>query len=135
MGWVFIQWHMVIICIWCALFVTSQFDVIYLCFQSNVLAKVFDKICIFLCIHSPYFICHCAEYKLLAIQVRISEKIYSTLRHSSSLLQKYQVAARVKTGGKTLSSMRQSNFQPQNETALMSCQIRAVEHRRSGWTV
>ena len=24
----FIQWHMVDICIWCALFVTSQFDVI-----------------------------------------------------------------------------------------------------------
>jgi len=23
----FIQWHMVVICIWCALFVTSQFDV------------------------------------------------------------------------------------------------------------
>jgi len=26
-GW-FIQWHRVVICIWCALFVTSQFDVI-----------------------------------------------------------------------------------------------------------
>jgi len=24
----FIQWHTVVICIWCALFVTSQFDVI-----------------------------------------------------------------------------------------------------------
>jgi len=24
----FIQWHMVVICIWCALFVTSQFNVI-----------------------------------------------------------------------------------------------------------
>jgi len=23
----FIQWHRVVICIWCALFVTSQFDV------------------------------------------------------------------------------------------------------------
>jgi len=29
----FIQWHMVVICIWCALFVTS-----YLCFKTNVLA-------------------------------------------------------------------------------------------------
>jgi len=46
----------------------------YSCFQSNVLAKVFDIICIFLYIHSPYFMCHCPEYKLLAIQVRISEK-------------------------------------------------------------
>jgi len=26
----FIQWHSVVICIWCALFVTSQFDVIVL---------------------------------------------------------------------------------------------------------
>jgi len=26
----FNQWHMVIICIWCALFVTSQYDVIFL---------------------------------------------------------------------------------------------------------
>jgi len=28
MGWVLVQGHMVVICIWCALFVTSQFDVI-----------------------------------------------------------------------------------------------------------
>jgi len=26
----FIQWHLVDICIWCALFVTSQFDVIFM---------------------------------------------------------------------------------------------------------
>jgi len=26
----FIQWHMVVICIWCALLVTSQFDVIFM---------------------------------------------------------------------------------------------------------
>jgi len=26
----FIQWHMVVICIWYALFVTSQFDVIFM---------------------------------------------------------------------------------------------------------
>jgi len=26
----FTQWHMVVICIWCALFVTSQFDVIFM---------------------------------------------------------------------------------------------------------
>jgi len=28
-GW-FTQWHMVVICIWCAQFVTSQFDVIFM---------------------------------------------------------------------------------------------------------
>ena len=26
----FIQWHIVVICIWCALFLTSQFDVIFM---------------------------------------------------------------------------------------------------------
>jgi len=26
----FIQWHMLVICIWCALFVTSQVDVIFM---------------------------------------------------------------------------------------------------------
>jgi len=30
MGGGFIQWHMVVICIWCALFVTSQFHVIFM---------------------------------------------------------------------------------------------------------
>ena len=29
-GGVFIQWHMFVICIWCALFVTSQFDDIFM---------------------------------------------------------------------------------------------------------
>ena len=32
---VFIQWHMAVICIWCALFVTSQFDVLFM-FSSEV---------------------------------------------------------------------------------------------------
>jgi len=31
----FILWQMVVICIWCALFVTSQFDVIFM-FSSEV---------------------------------------------------------------------------------------------------
>jgi len=26
----FIRWHMVVICIWCALFVTSKYDVIFM---------------------------------------------------------------------------------------------------------
>jgi len=30
LSWGFIQWLMVVICIWCALFVTSQFDVIFM---------------------------------------------------------------------------------------------------------
>jgi len=36
----------------------------------------------------------------------------------------------LKQGSKTHSSMRQSNLQLTNETALMSCWIRAVEHRK-----
>jgi len=31
----FIQWHMVVICIWCVLIVTSQFDVMFM-FSSEV---------------------------------------------------------------------------------------------------
>jgi len=34
-GGAFIQWQMVVICIWCVLFVTSQFDVIFM-FSSEV---------------------------------------------------------------------------------------------------
>jgi len=29
-GGIFIQWHMVVICIWCALFLMSHFDVIFM---------------------------------------------------------------------------------------------------------
>jgi len=61
---------MVVICLWCAVFVTS-----YSCFQTNVLAKFVDIICIFFYTHSPYFMCHCTESKLSAFQVRISEEI------------------------------------------------------------
>jgi len=38
----------------------------------------------------------------------------------------------LKQGSKTRSSLRQSNLQLQNEAALMSCRIRAVEHRCAG---
>jgi len=52
---VFFQWYMVVICISCALFVMSQFDVI-------VMAKFVDIIIyIFFYIHSPYFVCLCTE--------------------------------------------------------------------------
>jgi len=35
------------------------------------LAKFVDIICTFFYIHSPYFLCHCTEYKLSALQVRL----------------------------------------------------------------
>jgi len=46
----------------------------YSCFQTNVLAKFVDIICIFFYTHSPSFMCHCTEYKLSALQVEISEE-------------------------------------------------------------
>jgi len=52
----------------------------------------FDIISILFYIHSPYFMWHCTEYKLLALQVRISEKNILNATTRSSLLQKYQTA-------------------------------------------
>jgi len=51
----------------------SQFDFIFT-FPNQRFGEVFDIICIFFYTHSPYFMCHCTEYKLLALQVRISEE-------------------------------------------------------------
>jgi len=48
----FIQWYMVVICIRCALFVTSQFDVIFM-FPNQRFGEVVDIICVFFCTHSP----------------------------------------------------------------------------------
>jgi len=87
----FIQWHMVVISIWCALFVTSQS-----CFQTNVLAKFVDTICIFFYIHSPYFMCHCTEYKLLALQVRLSKE--SKLNATTQQFKTAKIRLRVKSG-------------------------------------
>jgi len=62
------------------------------------------------------------------------EKKY-TQRYDTAVHYCKNIRLRVKTGGKTYSSMCQSNLQLQNETALMSCRIRLVEHRHLGWTV
>jgi len=64
---------MVVICIWCALFVTSHIDVIFI-FKINIFAKFVDIISIFFYTHSSYFMCLCTEYKLSALQCRISEE-------------------------------------------------------------
>jgi len=70
----FIQWHRVVICILCALFVTSQFDVIVL-FPNQRFSEVrWHNMHVFLNIHYPYFMCQCTEYNLLALQVRLSEE-------------------------------------------------------------
>jgi len=80
---------------------------------------------IFFCTHSPYFICHWTEYKLSALQVRISEE--NTLNATTQQFITARISGCVlKQGSKTHSS----NLQLQNEAALMSCRIRAVEHRK-----
>ena len=99
------------------------------CFQTNVLAKFVDIICIFLSVHSPYFMCHCTEYRLLAFQVRLSEK-----NKINATTQQFTIAkisgCVLKQGSETNSSLRQSSLQLQNEAALMSCRIRAVAYWR-----
>jgi len=63
----FIQWHRVVICICCALFVTSQFEVIVL-FPNQRFSEVrWHNMHVLLYIHSLYFMCHCTEYNLLAV--------------------------------------------------------------------
>jgi len=69
----FIQWHMVVICICYGLFVTSQFDVIFM-FPNQRFGEV--------CWHNIFAysstrtlpMCYCTEYKLSALQVTISEE-------------------------------------------------------------
>jgi len=115
---------MVVICIWCALFVTS-----YSCFQTNVLANFVDILGIFFYTHSVYFMCHCTEYKLSALQVRLSEE--NKLNATTQQFITANISGCVlKQGGKTHSSLRQSNLQLQNEAALVSCRIRAAEYRK-----
>ena len=100
----------------------------YSCFQTNVLAQFVGIICIFVYTHSPYFMCHCTECKLLELQVRSKE---NTLNHTT---QQYITAkiscCALKQWSKTHSSLPPSNLQLKNEAALMSCRIRAVEHRK-----
>ena len=74
-------------------------------------------ICIFLYTHSSYFKCHCTEYKLLVVEVRILEenKLNATTQHF--------ITAKIsgwalKQGNKAHSSLRQSNLQLRNEAAL-----------------
>ena len=103
----FLQWHRVFICFWCALFVTS-----HSCFQTNVLAKFIDTICMFLHTHSPYFSCYCTEYKPSALQVRISEENTLVATTQQFIAEKISRWA-LKQGSKTHSSLRQSNLQLQ----------------------
>jgi len=72
--------------------------------------------------------CHCTEYKLLALQVRLSEEI--RLNATTQLITAKISGCVSKQRSKTHSSLRQSNIQLQNVAALISCPVRAVEHRK-----
>jgi len=120
---------MVVICIWCALLVTSQFDVIFI-FPNQRFGEVWHNMHILLHVYAlPYFMCHCTECKLSALLVTISEENKLNATTQQFLTAKISDCA-LKQRSKTRSSLRQSNLQLQNETALMSCRIRAVEHRK-----
>ena len=67
--------------------------------------------------------------KLSAHQVRISEENKLKPTTQQFITAKLSGCA-LKQGSKTHSSMPQSNLQLQNEPALMSRQIRAMEHRK-----
>jgi len=73
--------------------------------------------------------CHCTEYKLSALQARLSEENKLKTTTQQFMTAKITGSALIQ-GSKTLSSMRQSNLQLQNEVAVMSRRIRAVEHRK-----
>ena len=115
------------ICVWCALFVTSQFDVIFL-FPNQSFDEVSWHKCIFFCTHSPSFMCHCTEYKLLALQVRIPEE--NKLNTTTQQFRTPKIlGCALKQGSKTHSSTRKRNLPLQIEVTLMSWPIRAVDHR------
>ena len=79
--------------------------------------------------HSLYFMCHCTEYKLSALQVRISEESKLNATTQQLIIAKISGCA-LKHGSKTHSSLRQNYLQLKNKAALMSHRIRAVEHRK-----
>jgi len=81
----------------------------YSCFQANVLAKLADTICIYFHTHSPYFMCFCIEYKLSALQVRISEE--NTLNATAQQFLSEKISGwALKQRSKTHSSIRQSIY-------------------------
>jgi len=73
--------------------------------------------------------CHLTEFKLSALQVRISKEITLNVTKQQFITAKISGCA-LKQGSNTHSSLRQINSQLQNEAALMSFWIRAVEHKK-----
>jgi len=103
----------------------------YSCFQTNVLAKFVDAICIFFYTHSPYFMRHCTEYKLYQRStLGYRRKINSTLRQP--FITAKISGCTLKQGSKTHSSLRQSNLQLPSQAAPMSRRRGGARHFHLG---
>ena len=104
----------------------------FTCFQTNVLAKFVDIICTFFYIHTPYFMCHCTEYeyKLWALQVRLSDKNNINATTQQFITAKISGCA-LTQGSETHSSLRQSNLQLQ--IIYLSCA--KVSSNTSSWAL
>jgi len=69
--------------------------------------------------------CHCTEYELSALQVTISEENKLNAATAQQFVTAKISGCALKQGSETDSSLR---LQLQNQAALRSRQIRAVEH-------
>ena len=112
----FIQWQMVVICVWCELFVMSQFDVIFM-FQTNLLATFVDMYIFLHPLPLFYVSLHWISTTVLAFKVRIS-KVNALNATTQQFITAKISGCALKQGSKTYSPMRQRNLQLQNETAL-----------------
>ena len=90
----FIQWHMVVICIWCAVFVTSRFDVIFT-FPNQQFGEVRWQYRHILLHTLPCLMCHYTD-KLSALQVRILEE--NTINATTPVHNCKNIRLRVETG-------------------------------------
>ena len=123
----FIQWFVVVICIWCAVFATSQFDVMVM-FPNQRFREI--------CWHNMHVLLHALPliyvslhwFQTISVQVRISEENTINATTQQFIIAKISGCA-LKQGSKT-SPLRQNNLQLQNEAALISRWIRAVKHRK-----
>ena len=76
--------------------------------------------------------CHCIGYKLLALQVRLSDENTPNAQRYDTAVPNCKISGcALKQWSTTRPSIRQGNLQRKNEAALMSCRMRAVEHRVS----
>jgi len=115
-GWFKVVWWLIVFGVRCLWRHNLTF---FPCFQTNVLAKFVDIVCIIFNIHSPYYICRCIEYELSALQVRLPGKNKLNATTQQFITAKITGCA-LKQGNETHSSLRQSNLQLQNQAALRS---------------